>query len=127
MSRESTDTSNNYPDKDIPDGEYLFTVQRVIKKYGGANKDKAFYIWTVGYNDSAQGEQILMPNLMGDLLRALGCKESTPNKFDWDTDDVVYSKFTATVSHEPDRKDPNKIRQTMKGFKAVGKEEDIQF
>lgn len=124
MTREITDTNDSYPDRDIPDGTYDFKVLRCEKKYGGAKKDKPFYVWTLEY-EGVKGEQILMPNMMGDLLRALGCPESKPGVFDWDTELVVNQVFKATVSHAPDRKDPNKIRQQMSEFKAV--KEDIPF
>lgn len=126
MSREITDTNSNFSAKEIPDGPHDFKVISVVKKFGGANKDKAFYVWALEY-EGKSGEQALMPNMMGDLLRVLGCKEAEPNKFDWDTEDVVYSKFSAVVSHEPDKKDPSKIRQVMKEFKKVGAQEEIPF
>lgn len=121
--RETLDTSSNFPDKNIPDGTYEFRVMSVVKKYGGANKDKPFYVWLLTFGDN-QAEQILMPNMMGDLLRVLGCKEVKQNHFDWDTDEVMGAKFTATVTHSPDKKDSSKIRQNMTEFK---KTEDIPF
>lgn len=119
--RESIDTTDNYPDKDIPDGAYEFKVISVDKKYGGKNKDKPFYIWKLEY-EGVKGEQVLMPNKMGDLLLALGCTQTKPGHFDWDTELVVNQIFSATVSHEADRKDPSKIRQQMSGFKKVKEE-----
>jgi hypothetical protein len=126
MSRELTDTNSKFSGKDIPDGSHQFKVVSVSKKYGGANKDRAFFVWVLGY-EGQTGEQVLMPNMMGDLLRILGCKETEPNKFDWDTEDVIYSQFVAVVSHEPDKKDPTKMRQQMKDFKKIGEQEEIQF
>lgn len=126
MSRETTDTSNNFSNKDIADGTYTFNVLKVVKMFGGEKKDRPFYIWEVEYADH-RGEQVLMPNMMGELFRILGCKETTPNKFDWDTDDVVNMKFTATVSHSPDKKDPSKIRQEMREFRKASEESEIPF
>lgn len=126
MSRETTDTSNNFSAKEIPDGTHIFTVLKVTKRYGGPQKDKPFFVWELEYEDK-QGEQVLLPNMMGDLLRVLGCKETGPNKFDWDTEDIVNSQFKATVSHSPDKKDPSKIRQEMRDFNKFEAESEIPF
>lgn len=115
--RETTDTNDSYPDTDIPDGTYDFKVLGCEKKYGGKNKDKPFYVWKVEF-EGVKGEQILLPNLMGDLLRVLNCTEVSKGKFDWDTDAVSGKEFTATVSHVQDKKDPAKIRQQMTDFKS---------
>ena len=122
--RETIDTNDSYPDKDIPDGTYEFKVLSCEKKFGGANKDKPFYVWKLEF-EGVRGEQVLMRNNMGDLLRALGCKEVKSGQFDWDTDLVANQVFSATVTHEPDKKDPSKIRQQMSGFKKV--ESDVPF
>lgn len=122
--RENIDTNDSYPDKDIPDGRYEFKVLSAEKKYGGAKKDKPFYVWRLEY-EGIKGEQVLMPNKMGDLLRALGCTETEPGKFDWDTELVVNQVFAATVTHEADKKDPSKIRQQMSNFEKV--KEDAPF
>lgn len=112
--RETTDTANQYTNRDIPDGRYSFKVVSVTKKVG--KKNVPFYIWKLDYG-IASGEQVLLPSMMGNLLRVLGCTEISPNKFDWDTDAVEGKTFEATVSHEPDKKDPSKIRQQMNEFK----------
>lgn len=121
MSQEQTDTNDNYPDKDIPDGSYDFKVLGVKKKYGGQNKDKPFYIWSLEY-EGVKGEQVLMPSTMGGLLSALGCQESKPGVYEWDTELMVNQIFSATVTHVKDKKDPSKIRQQMTDFKKVQEE-----
>lgn len=121
---EITDTSNSFMDE-IPDGEHQFKVVRVVKKYGTNNTP--FYLWKLEY-DGIEGNQIMLPSLMGDLLRILECKEISPNKFQWDTEDVAGLYFSAVISHEPDKKDPTKRRQNMAQFKkAVLASEDIPF
>lgn len=115
MSRETTDTSANYGNKDIEDGNWDFTIVSCTKKYGGTNKDTPFYVWKLKY-EKGDGEQILLPSMMGGLLRALGAKEELPNVFTWDTEDYNGKRFNATVSHEPDKKDPSKMRQKMGHF-----------
>jgi hypothetical protein len=119
MSREITDTNDNYPDRDIPDGTYIFKVASVAKRYGGSNKDRPFYSWKLEY-EGVKGDQVLMPNKMGDLLRVLKCTETKPGSFDWDTDLVVNQEFEATVFHQTDKK--GVLRQEMSDFKAVKEE-----
>lgn len=120
--RETLDTNDSYPDRDIPDGKYEFKVISVQKKYGGAAKDKPFYVWNLEY-EGVKGEQVLMPNTMGPLLKALGCEEAKPGVYEWDTELMVNQVFSATVSHKMDKK--GKLRQEMSGFEKV--KEDAPF
>lgn len=119
--RETTDTNNNFPDKNIPDGTYTFKVLSATKKF--SKKDNPFYVWKLE-RDGIACEQVLMPNMMGGLLRAIGCTETAPGKFDWDNEAVDGKTFVATVSHEPDKKDLNIMRQKMGDFKA---DESVPF
>lgn len=123
MSREITDTTNKYANQEIPDGARIYKVLGVEKKFGKNGGE--FFIWKLAY-DGGVGEQVLLPNMMGALLRAIGCTETEPNKFDWDTNDQDGKAFSATVSHKPDIKDPTKIRQHMSEFDVV-KSEEIPF
>lgn len=123
MSIEITDTVNKYANKELPDGARIFKVQGVEKKYG--QKGGEFFIWKLAY-DGGEGEQVLLPNMMSGLLRAIGCEEIEPNKFRWDTLAQDGKVFSATVSHKPDQKDPTKVRQHMSEFDAV-KSEEIPF
>jgi len=122
--REEIDTNSNYSDSDIPDGTYGFEIVSCTRRYGGANKDKPFYSFKLTY-EGLKGDQILMPFKMGDLLRVLKCTETSKGKFDWDPESVNGKKFTATVVHEADQKDPTKIRQNMVDFKET--KEDLPF
>jgi hypothetical protein len=122
--RETTDTNDNFPDRDIPDGTYSFRIESVAKRYGGVNKDKPFYSWKLEY-EGVKGEQVLMPNKMGELLRVLGCTETEKGKFDWDTDMVSGQYFDATVTHELDKKGVN--RQQMSNFKKSAIDDDVPF
>lgn len=113
MSREITDTTNKFVNYDIPDGQHLFKILEVRNMQGGR-----FFIWKLEYGgeEGLVGEQLLLPNMMGELLKTLNCTEIEPNKYDWNTEDQVGKSFSATVSHKPDRKDPTKIRQHMSGY-----------
>lgn len=115
--RETTDTNysgGNYSSRDIPDGEHLLTVKSVERKTKGTT---VFYIWRFD-----MGEQVLLPSMMAGLLRALGCTEGEPGKFDWDTDAQDGKQVWAVVSHKPDKKDPTKIRQHMGDFRKADSE-----
>jgi len=122
MSRETTDTSNF--GNQLPTGRRSFMVEKVERKTGKSNSP--FYVWSLSYQredgERDHGEQILLPNMMGPLLRVLNCKEVSPNKFDWDTEVVLGETFMATVDFVADKKDASKMRQQMTDF-AVSKEE----
>lgn len=114
MSREITDTSNKFPNQDIPDGSRTFTVVEVTKKYGA--KGGEYFVWKLSFDGDKLGEQILLPNMMAELLRVLGCTETEKGKFDWDTNEQADKTFVASVSHKPDVKNPSITRQHMSSF-----------
>ena len=125
MTYEITDTNNQFNDS-IPDGTYDFSVQRVVRK---EIKGKRAYEWTLDY-DGGQGKVLTWPNQVGPLLALLGAKEDAEKKghYLWETDMMTGKTFKATISHDPDKKDPNKVYQNMKEFKATEKKtDDIPF
>lgn len=115
MSQEILDTSSNYPDKEIGDGTYLFTIHLVSKK---DIKGKSGYEWGLEYD--GKPVQILMwPNQMGPLLRVLGVTESSPNKFMLDTMLLEGKQFKATAYKD------KKGYQQLKEFASI--ETDVPF
>lgn len=122
MSREYTDTNSNFDNEPLPDGRQTFKVVSVRKHIKGENK---MFFWTLAYKDG-EGTQLLLPNMMGELLRVLGCTETKKNEFDWDTDIVQGQCFDATVSHGVDKK--GVMRQNMSEFaKSTKTDDDIPF
>lgn len=124
MSHERTDTTNKYANQAIPEGRRKFIVAGpVVKKYGG--KGGEFFIWKLQF-DGGIGEQVLLPNMMAELLRVLGCDEPEPNLFDWDTNEQEGKAFMATVKLVADKKDPKIVRQHMSEY-AVIEDSGIPF
>lgn len=112
MTQETTDTTSRYPSKDISDGKHTFSVHKVIgKPLGGAYG----YVWTLE-EEGRQYEQVLFGNEMGDLLKILGCKDDGHGKYDWETDAVVGKTFGVLVSHVPDKKKPEVMRQKFSQY-----------
>ena len=115
MTMESTDTNGMYPDKNISDGKHTFTIKKVVgKPLGGAYG----YVWTLE-EEGKTYEQVLFGNMMGGLLKVLGCSETSPGKYEWDTDAVTGKTFSTKVSHSPDKKNPSKMRQQMTDFDEI--------
>jgi hypothetical protein len=104
---------------DLPDGKRNFLVESVEKRYGKNNGE--FFIWKLTY-DGGSGDVLILPNMMGGLLKILECTEIEPGKFDWSTEDQHGKMFNATVSHKPDAKDPSKIRTHIGEFSAIEEE-----
>ncbi len=123
MSREITNTKSRFANQELPDGRNAFRVLGVDKVFGKNNSE--FFVWKLQHQ-GGEGEQLLMPNMMGGLLRVLKCTETEPETFDWDTFDQVNKVFLATVSHKPDSKNPTVIRQHMGEFAPVD-ENEIPF
>jgi hypothetical protein len=113
MSLEETDTTG-FEKKPIPGGEDTFKVLSVNR----VEKVKGLYEWQLENSKGDDYQHNMFANEMGDLLRILGCNETSKNKFSWDTVAVEDRTFKATVSHVPDKKDANIIRQKMTNFKA---------
>jgi hypothetical protein len=119
MSHESTDTNSQYPNKEIPDGRHNFTVEKVVGKTLG----KAYgYVWTLEEKEVLY-EQVLFGSEMKELLKILKCNEVSPGKFEWDTDQVNGLSFSVDVSHVPDKKKPDVMRQKFSNYK----EDEIPF
>jgi hypothetical protein len=123
MSLEETDTSNSYEKIPLPDGEQTFKIIEVTR----VEKVKGLYEWALQAEDGEKYQQNMFANEMGPLLRLLGCKEVSKDKFSWDTVMVEGRSFTATVSHVPDKKDASVIRQKMANFKASAKDTGTPF
>lgn len=89
---EEIDTNNDFSDRIIPDGQHHFKVL-------GTRKVKASYAWALRYENDAEGEILMFPNMMGPLLKELGCKEgSEPGKYVLNTDITDGSEFDAKIS-----------------------------
>ncbi len=110
---EETDTTNRFGNE-LPDGPNIFKIKAIERFYNPAD----FWVFTLEYL-GGEGEQTLFANMLGPLLRILGCEEIEPNKFRWDSELQINKVFKATVSHAPDKKHPEKIRQHMGAFEKV--------
>lgn len=117
MSREILDTSSNYPEKEIPDGPHTFEIIIVSKK---DFKGKPGYEWQLEY-EGKQVQLLMWPNQMGPLLRALGVKETEPNKFAFDTMEVEGKEFKATAYKD------KKGYQQLKDYELVKESQDVPF
>ncbi len=128
MSHEITSTKrkfNQFPQ--IPEGRRRYLVIAPVRKIAGKN-DSEFFIWTLQYQnelgETCMGEQMLMPSMMGALLRVLDCLETEPEVFDWDTDEMEGRAFIATATHAPDKKDASIIRVHMSDYATGDLNED---
>lgn len=102
------DTNNDFSDRIIPDGPHHFRVL-------GTRKVKSSYAWALSYENGAEGEILLFPNMMGPLLQALGCKEgSEPGKYVLNTDITDGAQFDAVISTDA------KGYKRMKDIKGSG-------
>lgn len=129
MSYETTDTTSQFNDH-IPDGNYDFEIQKVVRK---EIKGKKAYEWSLEYagkEGTEIGRVLTWPNQVGPLLAILGAKEDAEKKghYIWETDMMAGKMFKATISHDADKKNPSKVYQNMKDFQKSDQEEkDIPF
>lgn len=120
---QDVDTTNTFDKTPIPDGEHEFKIAFIER----IEKVKGLYEWTLEAEDGETYLQGLFANEMGDLLRILGCKETSKNKFTFDTMMLEKMYFKATVSHVPDKNKPEIMRQKMTRFMKSDKQADISF
>jgi len=124
MSRERINTARE--SEVIPEGTRKFIISGPLKKmYVGKDKTMEMFIVPVQF-DEGLGEQAFLAGMMGNFLRAMGCKEVSKNVFDFDTEEFEGKTFMATVTHYPDKKDPSKMRSNMSEF-STPKEDEIPF
>ncbi len=114
MSIERTSTKGKFDNDPLPEGRREFMVAGPVEKKYGKNGGE-FFVWKFQY-EGGIGDQVLLPNMMAGLLRALKCEETEPNSFLWDTNEQEGKKVVATVSFAPDKKNPSVIRQHMGEF-----------
>jgi hypothetical protein len=100
--REVTDTSGS-----LSPGKYKFTVIEEPKKVH-MGKATGFEFTFSAVNDNGarcEYKERFPVWLMGDLLKALGQKEVSPGKYDWDTTDVADLAVSAEIVYEDFVKD----------------------
>lgn len=124
MTQEMTDTTSQFNDS-IPDGVHDFEIMLVVRK---DIKGKKAYEWTLEYEDG-EGKVLTWPNQVGPLLALLGAKEDPDKKghYLWETEMMQGKTFKATISHDPDKKNPSKVYQNMKDFQTSERPDDVPF
>lgn len=112
----------------LPEGHYQFTVTKTPEKFRTAT-GKIRYVWhfeTLIGTELKSHRESFMVWMMGDLLRALKCKEEKKNEFEWELEEQVGKIIFADIVYEPDKNDPNKTWARMANISATEKtpEED---
>lgn len=100
---------NNVKEKEIPGGYIIYEWSFECEENG-----KAKY-----FNLSTFSSQMV------DLLRALGCQETTKNRFEWDSDQVIGHTIEFNICHISDKK--GVVREQMSDIKllsALSKQEE---
>ena len=122
--RETTDTRF----KIAPAGTWAMTATKpCIKKL--SVKNNAYYTFHFEFMNNGSFEnhqEIIFPSQSAMILRALQCKETEAGVFDWDKEEIVGRKITATIVHEADKKDSSKIRAKISSAEPI-KDEVIPF
>ena len=110
---EETNTTNKF--EPLPDGPNIFQIVKIEKFFSPAE----FWAFTLKHS-KGEANQTFFANMLGPVLRVLGCEEVSPNLFRWDADLQTNKYFKATVSHAADKK--GVLRQHMSNFEKVDAE-----
>lgn len=114
MTKQSTDTSGRSL---VPESNYEACIQSIKRK---EIKEFIIYEWSFEslVNDKPFYFKIgMFSSQMGELLRALGANEVSPNKFDWDDEDYIGVTVSFNLIHVADKK--GTIRETLSDIKML--------
>lgn len=101
----------------VPESHYVAMVRDVKEK---RVKEYVLYEWSFEAEVNEKPFYFgltMFSSQMADLLRALGAKEVTTNKFEWDTEDVIGLTVEFNVCHVPDKK--GIIREQLSDIKLM--------
>lgn len=101
----------------VSEGHYVAMINNVKEK---TVKEFILYDWSFEANVDGKAFYFgltMFSSQMGDLLRALGCTETTKNKFDWDDEKVIGNTIEFNICHAADKK--GVIREQMSDIKLL--------
>ena len=101
----------------VPESHYVAMINNVKEK---TIKEFILYEWSFESevdNKAYYFGLTLFSSQMADLLRALGCQETTKNKFEWDDADVIGNTIEFNICHIADKK--GVIREVMSDIKLL--------
>lgn len=101
----------------IPESNYVAMINNVKQK-----TVKEFIIYDWSFEAEVEGKPFyfglsMFSSQMGDLLRALGCKEEPKNKFTWKSEDVIGNTIEFNICHVADKK--GVIREQLSDIKLL--------
>lgn len=112
--KQTTDTATRTL---VPENHYEATIQAVKRK---EIKEFIIYEWSFEalVNEKPFYFKIgLFSSQMAELLRALGATEVTPNKFEWDDEQVIGVTVSFNLCHVADKK--GVIREVISDVKML--------
>lgn len=103
----------------VPENHYIAMINNVKEK---TVKEFILYEWS--FEAEVDGKPYyfgltMFSSQMGDLLRALGCTETTKNKFEWDSEQVIGNTIEFNICHIADKK--GVLREQMSDIKLLTK------
>lgn len=113
MAKQTTETGRSL----IPESNYTATITEVKVK-----EVKSFIIYEWSFEALVDDKPFyfkigLFSSQMADLLRALGAKEVSTNRFEWDNEEVVGNTLSFNIVHVADKK--GTIREQMSDIKLL--------
>ena len=113
MSKHTTETGRTL----IAEGHYIAMINNVKEK---TVKEFILYDWS--FEAEVDGKPYyfglsMFSSQMAELLRALGCTETTKNKFEWDDEQVIGNTIEFNICHVADKK--GVIREVMSDIKLL--------
>lgn len=110
----TTDTSGRNL---TPESNYEATIQKIFKK-----EPKGFVIYEWSFEALVNEKPFyftigMFPSQMEGLLLALGAKETSPHKFEWNDEDYIGITVSFNLCHVADKK--GVIRETIADVKML--------
>lgn len=113
MAKEITETGRTL----IPESHYEAMIQNVKRK-----DIKGFVIYEWAFEALVSDKPFyfqlgMFSSQMTELLRALGAKETTSNRFEWDMEEVIGITISFNLTHQEDKK--GIMRETLSDIKML--------
>ena len=113
MAKQVTETGKSL----IPESHYEAIIESVKRK-----EVKEFILYDWSFEAEVDGKAFyfglsMFSSQMADILRALGCAETTKNKFEWDDEQVIGNTIEFNLCHVADKK--GVIREVISDIKLL--------
>lgn len=119
----------DFYERRLPPGHYYFSLSQIPEKMRSQKGNIVYkFIFETVYQNEIYTHKESVPVWKSEnIIRALGGKEISPGKMEWDRESTVGLEIEADLVYEVDQTNPDKKWPRLKNVKSKGIEEKIPF